>query len=151
MCVPIYTYIYTVNCRGILTRERTQDILLGLPPILAQFSNLKSLALFSKNKSDALHAADSTRTLATAWHAACASLESVTLVGTTLVHNRSYGWVTLRELAELRTAREQSSLQHRTGELCKREVVPHDGLRNLGLSPELGVEEGSASVVAITA
>jgi hypothetical protein len=127
-----------------------QDILSGFPPILAQFSNLKSLTLFSKNKSDALHAAASTRTLATAWHAACASLESVTLVGTTLVHNRSYGWVTLRELAELRTAREQS-LQHRTGELCKHEVVLHDGRRNLGLSPELGVEEGSASVVAITA
>src|SRR5260370_18434197 len=108
MCVPIYTYIYTVNCRGILTRERTQDILSGLPPILAQFSNLKSLTLFSKNKSDALHAAAGTRTLVAAWHAACASLESVTLVGTTLVHNRCYGWGTLRDLAELPTTREKS-------------------------------------------
>jgi hypothetical protein len=116
---------------------------------LAQFSNLKSLTLFSKNKSDALQAAASTRTLATAWHAACSSLESVTLVGTTLVHNRSHGWVTLRELAELPMAREQS-LQHRTGELCKHEVVLDDGH---GLSPELGVDrEGSpSSVVAITA
>jgi hypothetical protein len=123
-----------------------------LPPILAQFSNLKSLTLFSKNKSDALQAAASTqRTLATAWHAACSSLESVTLVGTTLVHNRCYGWVTLRELAELRMAREQS-LQHRAGELCKREVVLDDGRQIHGLSPELGVDrEGSASVVAITA
>jgi len=129
-----------------------QDILSGLPPILAQFSNLKSLTLFSKNKYDALRAALSARTLATAWHAACLSLESVTLVGTTLVHNRSYGWVTLRELAELRTAQ---SLQHRAGELCKREVVLDaiDGRQGHGLSPELGVDrEGSASsVVAITA
>jgi hypothetical protein len=130
-----------------LTRERTQDILSGLPPILAQFSNLKSLTLFSKNKSDALQAGASARTLATAWHAACSSLESVTLVGTTLVHDRCYGWVTLPELAELRMAREQS-LQHRTGELCKREVVLDDGH---GLSPEVGLErEGSASIVAIT-
>jgi hypothetical protein len=131
----------------------TQDILSGLPPILAQFSDLKSLTLFSKNKSDALQAAASTRTLATAWHAACSSLESVTLVGTTLVHNRCYGWVTMRELAELRMAREQS-LRHRagSGELCKREVVLDDGRQRHGLSPELGVDrEGSASVVAITA
>jgi hypothetical protein len=87
-----------------------------------------------------------------AWHAACTSLESVTLVGTTLVHNRCYGWVTLRDLAELLTAREQS-LQHRAVELCKREVVVVDeGRRGHGLSPELGVDrEGGASVVAITA
>jgi hypothetical protein len=125
--------------------KRTQDILSGLPPILAQFSDLKSLTLFSKNKSDALQAAASTRTLVTAWHAACSSLESVTLVGTTLVHDRCYGWATVRELAELRMTREQS-LRHRAGELCKREVVLDD------LSPELGVDrEGSASVVAITA
>jgi hypothetical protein len=132
--------------------KRTQDILTGLPPILAQFSDLKSLTLFSKNKSDALQAVASARTLATAWHAACSSLESVTLVGTTLVHNRRYGWVTSRELAELRMAREQS-LQHRTGELCKREVVLDDGRQGHGLSPELGVdrEGGASSVVAITA
>jgi len=75
----------------------------------------------------------------------------VTLVGITLVHNPCFGWVTLRELAELRMAREQS-LQHRTGELCKREVVLDDGRQSHGLSPELGVDrEGSASVVAITA
>jgi hypothetical protein len=131
-----------------------QDILSGLPPILAQFSNLKSLTLFSKNKYDALRAALSARTMATAWHAACSSLESVTVADTTLVHNRSCGgWVTLRELAELRMAREQS-LQHRAGELCKREVVLDaiDGRQGQGLSPELGVDrEGSASFVAITA
>jgi len=118
---------------------------------LAQFSNLKSLTLFSKNKSDALHAAAGTRTLVAAWHAACASLESVTLVGTMFVHNRCYGWVTLRDLAELLAAREQS-LQQRAGELCKREVVLDEGRPSHGLSPELGVDrEGSASVVAITA
>ena len=141
-----------VNCSETLTRGRIQEILSGLPPILAQFSNLKSLTLFSKNKSDALHAAAGTRTLVAAWHAACTSLESVTLVGTTLVHNRCYGWVTLRDLAELLTAREQS-LQHRAVELCKREVVVVDeGRRGHGLSPELGVDrEGGASVVAITA
>lgn len=140
------------NCSETPTRGRAQDILSGLPPILAQFSNLKSLKLFSKNTSDALHAAAGTRTLVAAWHAACASLESVTLVGTTLVHNRYYGWVTLRDLAELLTAREQS-LQHRAGELCGREVVLDEGGRlGHGLSPELGVDrEGSASVVAITA
>jgi hypothetical protein len=124
-----------------------------LPPILAQFSNLRSLTLFSKNKSDALQAAASARTLATAWHAACSSLESVTLAGTTLVHNRCYGgWVTLRELAELRMAREKS-VQHRAGELCKREVALEDGRQMHGLSPELCADrEGSASsVVAITA
>ena len=132
--------------------KRTQDILSGLPPILAQFSDLKSLTLFSKNKSDALQAAASMRTLATAWHAACSSLESVTLMGTTLVHDRCYGWATMRELAELRTTREQS-LRHRAGELCKREVVVDDDRQGHGLSPELGVDlpEGSASVVAITA
>jgi hypothetical protein len=119
-----------------------------LPPILAQFSNLKSLTLFSRNKSDALHAASGTRTLVAAWHAACTSLESVTLVGTTFVHNRCYGWVALRDLAELLTAREQS-LQHRAGELCKREVVLDGGH---SLSAEVGVDrEGGASVVAITA
>jgi hypothetical protein len=76
----------------------------------------------------------------------------VTLVGTTLVHNRCYGWVTLRDLAELLTAREQS-LQHRAGELCKHEVVVLDeGRWGHGLSPELGVDrEGGASVVAVTA
>ena len=133
--------------------KRTQDILSGLPPILAQFSNLKSLTLYSKNKFDALQAAASgTRTLATAWHAACSSLESVTLVDTTLVHNPCYGWVTLRELAELRMARERS-LQHRAGELCKREVVLDDGRQVHGFSPELGVdrEGGASTVVAITA
>ena len=129
-----------------------QDILSGLPPILAQFSNLKSLTLFSKNKSDALQAAASSRTLATAWHAACSSLESVTLVGTTLVHDGRYGWVTSRELAELRMAREQS-LQHRAGELCKREVVLDDGRQIRRLSPEHCVdrESSASSVVAITA
>ena len=76
----------------------------------------------------------------------------MTLVGTALVHDRRYGWVTLRELTELRMAREQS-LQHRaSGELCKRQVVLDDGRQSHGLSPELGVDrEGSASVVAITA
>lgn len=74
------------------------------------------------------------------------------MVDTTLVHNRCYGWVTSRELAELRMRREQS-LQHRAGELCKRDVVLDDGRQGHGLSPELGVDrEGSASsVVAITA
>jgi hypothetical protein len=125
-------------------RGRDQDILSGLPPILAQFSNLKSLTLFSKNKSDALHAAAGTRTVVAAWHATCASLESVTLVGTTFVHNRCYGWVTLHE----------QSLQHHAGELCRRGVVVLDeGVRRShGLSPELCVDrKGSASVVAITA
>ena len=75
----------------------------------------------------------------------------MTLVGTTLVYNRCYGWVTLRELAELRMAREHPR-QHHAGELCKRVVVLDDGRQNHGLSPELGVDrEGSASVVAITA
>ena len=134
------------------TRGHTQDILSGLPPILAQFSNLKSLTLFSKNKYDALHAAAGTRTLVAAWHAACTSLESVTLGGTTFVHNRCYGWVALRDLAELLSGREQS-LQHRAaGELCKRDVVLDEGRRSHGLSPELGVDrEGGASVVAISA
>lgn len=130
-----------------------QDILSGLRPILSQFSNLKSLTLFSKNKSDALQAAASTRTLATAWHAACSSLESVTLLGTTLVHNRCYGgWFTSHELAELQMAREKS-VQHRAGEQCKREVALEDGRPCHSLPPELCVDrEGSASsVVAITA
>ncbi len=72
-------------------------------------------------------------------------------MGTTFVYNRCYGWVTLRDLAELSTARKQS-LQHRAGELCKYEVVLDDSRRNHALSPELDVDrEGSASIVAITA
>lgn len=72
-------------------------------------------------------------------------------MGTTLVRNRCYGWVTLRELAELHMAREQPQ-QYHAGELCKRVVVLDDGGQNHGLSPELGVDrEGSVSVVAITA
>jgi F-box-like len=129
-----------------------QDILSGLPPILAQFSGLKTLNLFSKNRSDALHTAADPRTLVASWHATCTSLESVTLVGATYVHNKCLGWVTLRDLADLLTAREQS-LQHRAAEICKREAALEEGSRRVhSLTPEHGVErEGSASFVAITA
>ncbi|KAI0305527.1 hypothetical protein B0F90DRAFT_1698752 [Multifurca ochricompacta] len=138
----------------------TEDILSGLPSILSQFTGLKSLTLFSKNKYDPLHTAASTRALATACHATCASLESVTFPGATYVHNRCYGWITLRDLAELLTAREQS-LQHRVSEFCKREapldekwcVVQSTRERGLGgLKSELGVErDGGVSVVVIAA
>ena len=76
----------------------------------------------------------------------------MTLADTTLVHDRyNGGWVTLRELAELRMAREKS-VQHRAGELCKRQVALKDGQQMHGFSPELCVDrKGSASsVVAIT-
>lgn len=123
-----------------------------MPPILAQFSDLKSLTLFSKNRSDALHTAPDSRTLVASWHATCTSLESVTLVGATYVHNKCLGWVTLRDLAERLTAREQS-LQHRAAEHCKREAALEDGSRRVhSLTPEHGVErEGGAPFVAITA
>ncbi|KAI9509173.1 hypothetical protein F5148DRAFT_1189683 [Russula earlei] len=123
----------------------TDDILSGLPPILAQFSGLKSLMLFSKNRSDALHAAGA-RSLVPAWHTACASLESVTLVGDTYVHNQTYGWVTSRDLTKLLTAQ---TLQLRAAEVCKREVALEDGRRLHGLTSGLGVEE--SSVVALVA
>lgn len=130
-----------------------------MPPILSRFTALKSLTLFSKNKCDALHAAASTRTLAAKWHTTCASLESVTLAGATYVHNRSHDWVSLRDLAELPAAREQS-LQHHAADLCKREASLDDERRAVegarepvhGLAPELSVQrEGGASVVAIAA
>ena len=132
--------------------QHTQDILSGLPPILAQFSGLKSLSLFSKNRCDALHTAADPRTLVASWHATCTSLESVTLVAATYVHNKCIGWVTVRDLAELLMAREQS-LQHRAAEMCKREVALEDGSRRVhSLTSEHGVErEGGASIVAITA
>jgi len=130
---------------------RTQDIISGLPPILAQFSGLKSLTLFSKNRSDAMHTVPDPRVLAAGWHTTCASLESVTLGGATYVHNRGRGWVTLRDLAELLAAREQS-LQQCAAEMCKHGAALEEGRRH-GLPPsELGVEQkGGASVVAITA
>ncbi|KAI0302546.1 hypothetical protein BC826DRAFT_984931 [Russula brevipes] len=115
------------------TGSITDDILSGLPPILAQFSGLKSLTLFSKNRTDALHAAAGTRTLVTAWHTTCTSLESVTLVGSTYVHNPAIGW-------------------HRATEPCKREAALDNSRPGHGLTPELGSErEGGASVVAIAA
>jgi hypothetical protein len=75
------------------------------------------------------------------------------------MHNRSHGWVTLRDLTELLTAREKS-LQHCAAELCKREMALDDerptaqGAREQihGLTPEIGMHrEGGASVVTIAA
>lgn len=130
----------------------TQDILSGLPPILAQFSGLRSLTLFSKNRSDAMHAVSDPRVLAAGWHTTCASLESVTLAGATYVHSRGRGWVTLRDLAELLAAREQS-LQQCAAEMCKHGVALEEGRRVHDFPPsELGVgRKGGASVVATTA
>ena len=122
-----------------------------MPPILAQFSGLRSLNLFTKKRSDALHTASDPHTLVASWHATCTSLESVTLVGATYVHNKCFGWVTLRDLAERLTKREQS-LQHRAAEMCKREVALEEGRGVHSLTPEHGVErEGGASFVAVTA
>jgi len=135
----------------------TDDVLSGLPRILGQFSGLKSLMLFSKNKSDALHVAAGKCTHVAAWHAACASLERVTLVDATYVHNRSYGWVTPRDHAELQLAAREQPLQLRAAETCKREAALDEVRRVHGsASSELGAERGcggraSASVVAITA
>ena len=143
----------SLGCSETLTLDaHSQDILSGLPPILAQFSDLKSLTLFSKNRSDALHTIADSRTLVASWHDTCASLESVTLVGATYVHNNCLGWVTLRDLAERLMACEQP-LQHRAAEQCKREAVLEEGSRHVhSLTPERGVDrEGGASFVAITA
>jgi len=136
----------------------TNDILAGLPPILSQFAGLKSLTLFSKNNSDALHVAASLRTLAATWRATCVSLECVTFADATYVHHQSHGWVTPRDLAELLTVREQS-LQHHTVELCKQEVALDyerrvvKGTRESTrvLTSELLQRQGGASVVTIAA
>jgi len=148
--------IYFFNYGKADTCYPLQDVLSGLPRILAQFSGLRSLMLFSKNKSDALHTAAGTCTHVAAWHAACASLESVTLVGATYVHNRSHGWVTPRDHAELLLAAREQPLQLRASEVCKREAALDEVRRVHGpASPsELGVARGcggGASVVAITA
>jgi hypothetical protein len=150
---PLPAPITSLRCPEMLTFDaHTQDILSGLPPILAQFSGLRSLNLFSKNRCDALHTAADPHTLVASWHATCTSLESVTLVSSTYVHNKCFGWVTLRDLAERLTKREQS-LQHRAAEMCKREAGPEEGGRRVhSLTPEHGVErDGSGSFVAVTA
>ncbi|KAI0066250.1 hypothetical protein BV25DRAFT_1821175 [Artomyces pyxidatus] len=89
----------------------TNELLAGLPPILAQFAGLKSLMLLSKNRYDALHDYAITRALAAAWHTHCASLECVSLPNATYVRNPKYGWVTLKDLERILVEREQALLQ----------------------------------------
>jgi len=92
-----------------------------------------------------MHTVPDPRVLAAGWQATCASLESVTLAGATYVHNRGRGWVTLRDLAELLAAREQS-LQQCAAEMCKRGAALEEGRR---VHPsELGVGRKGGAVVA---
>jgi hypothetical protein len=99
-----------------------------------------------------MHAVSDPRVLAAGWHTTSTSLESVTLAGATYVHSRGRGWVTLRDLAELLAAREQS-LQQCAAEMCKHGVALEEDRRVHDFPPsELGVgRKGGASVVAITA
>ena len=99
-----------------------------------------------------MHTVPDPRVLAAGWHTTCASLESVTLAGATYVHNRGRDWVTMRDLAELLAAREQSLQQCAAAEMCKRGAL-EEGRRVHSLSrSELGVEhKGGASAVAISA
>lgn len=136
----------------------TDDILSGLPSILSRFTGLRSVVLFSKNKYDALHNAAGSRALAEAWHVHCSSLERVNLPGATYVHDRNYGWITPRDLAELLKTRGQpSALQHCAAESRKQEVATSQGdtgrVLVRGFKSELGMERNGsgASVVAVAA
>ncbi|KAA1472918.1 hypothetical protein DENSPDRAFT_212398 [Dentipellis sp. KUC8613] len=106
------------------------DLLVGLKPILAQLVSLKSLILISKNQYDAVHDHIITKTLASTWHAACASLECVSLPHATWVRNRKYGWVTLQDLERLLLEREQT-LMDREKKVREREVVLDQEQRSL--------------------
>ncbi|TFY66841.1 hypothetical protein EVG20_g4254 [Dentipellis fragilis] len=106
------------------------DLLVGLKPILAQFVSLKSLILISKNQYDAVHDHIITKTLASTWHAACASLECVSLPHATWVRNRKYGWVTLQDLERLLLEREQT-LMNREKKVREREEVLDQEQRSL--------------------
>ena len=138
-----------------MTDSLFQDILSGLPHILSRFTGLRSVVLFSKNRYDALHTAARSRALAEVWHARCSSLESVTLPGATYVHDRNYGWITPRGLAEMLEACEQPPQPHRrcAAESWKQELPPPpqgDRKRVLlyGFKSDLG---SGASVVAVAA
>ncbi|KAF8271245.1 hypothetical protein EI94DRAFT_1720748 [Lactarius quietus] len=129
----------------------TNDILSGLPPILSRFTCLKSAY-------DALHIAASSRALAEAWHAHCSSLEHVTLPGATYVHDRNYGWISPRDLAELlETCRQPSLLQHCAAESRNQEVATSQGDTGCVLirkfKSDFGMERNGsgASVVAVAA
>ncbi|KAI9461226.1 hypothetical protein BJY52DRAFT_1260140 [Lactarius psammicola] len=130
----------------------TDDILSGLPPILSRFTGLSSVVLFSKNRYDALHTAAGSRALAEAWHAHCSSLERVTLPGATYVHNRNYGWITPRDLAELLETCEQPPLpQHCAAAAATQGNQGRVFLR--GFKSDIAMERNASgvSVVAVAA
>jgi hypothetical protein len=89
----------------------------------------------------------------------CSSLERVNLPGATYVHDRDYGWITPRDLAELLETRRQPSLpQHCAAESRKQEVAMAQGdpghVLVRGFKSDLGMERngsGASSVVAVAA
>lgn len=78
--------------------DDSQDILSGFFNIISHFSYLRSVMILSKNKADALHNGIYTAGLAAKWHRGCHSLECVSFPEATWVHNRNYGWLTLKDL-----------------------------------------------------
>jgi hypothetical protein len=91
--VPISNYLrslgLTLTCKEILS---------GFFEIISEFNTLRSVMILSKNKADALHNSVSTAGLAAKWHGGCNSLECVSFPEATWVHNRRYGWLTLKDL-----------------------------------------------------
>ena len=78
--------------------------------------------LLSKNKHDTLHDHTVTRSFPSSWHTTCTSLECVSLLDVTWVHNHKYGWVTLDDLEQILLRREKLLL-NREQEFRKREEV----------------------------
>jgi hypothetical protein len=70
----------------------------GLFDIISEFGTLRSVMILSKNTADALHDAVSTAGLPAKWHGGCNSLECVSFPDVTWLHNRGYGWLTLKDL-----------------------------------------------------
>ena len=79
----------------------------------------------------------------------------MTLPGATYVHDRKYGWITPRDLAELLETRGQPSLpQHCAAESRKATTQGDTGrVKVRGLESDRGMERngGGASVVAVAA
>ncbi|KAG1735115.1 uncharacterized protein EDB91DRAFT_1250643 [Suillus paluster] len=79
----------------------SQELLNAFPDFLCGFECLRSLTLMSRNKADSLHDKAFTAGLASRWHKACPSLQSVSLAGSIWLHNPRHGWVTLADLERL--------------------------------------------------
>jgi hypothetical protein len=90
-----------------------QGLLDAFPDILSGFKCIRSLTLMSRNKSDALHDATFTATLASRWHKSCPSLQSISLAGSIWLHNSRHGWVTLGDLERLLRERQGRLLSRR--------------------------------------